>query len=101
MTQAYPNHTKPHDSTRYATKILTEDIWISKNVNGVGIKVGKGEKVYVRVREWDWGNSFTAFLIRHRECLSTTKSIGITPKEYIYNVNSEILEDLYAKKFCL
>lgn len=101
MTATYPNHTKLHDSTRYVTKILTEDIWISKNVNGVGIKVEKGEKVYVRIREWDWGNSFTAFLIRHRECLSTTKSVGITPKEYIYNVNSEILEDLYAKKFCL
>lgn len=101
MTPAYPNHTKLHDSTRYATKTLTEDIWISKNVNGVGIKVEKGEKVYVRIREWDWGNSFSAFLIRHNECLSTTKSVGIIPKEYIYNVNSEILEDLYAKKFCL
>ena len=101
MTTTYPNHTKLYDSTRYATKILTEDIWISKNVNGVGIKVEKGEKVYVRIREFDWGTSFSAFLIRHRECLSTTKSVGITPKEYIYNVNSEILEDLYAKKFCL
>ena len=101
MSQTYPNYTKLHDSTRYAIKILTEDIWISKNVNGVGIKVEKGEKVYVRVREFDWGVAYTAFLIRHRECLSTTKSVGITPKEYIYNVNSEILEDLYAKKFCL
>ena len=101
MTPTYPNHTKLHASTRYATKILTEDIWISKNVNGVGIKVEKGEKVYVRIREFDWGVAYSAFLIRHRECLSTTKSLGITPKEYIYNVNSEILEDLYAKKFCL
>ena len=101
MNTTYPNHTKLHDSTRYAIKILTEDIWISKNVNGVGIKVEKGEKVYVRVREFDWGVAYTAFLIRHRECLSTTKSVGITPKEYVYNVNSEILEDLYAKKFCL
>lgn len=101
MTQYYPNYTKTHNSTRYATKILTKDIWISKNVNGVGIKVEKGEKVHVRIREWDWGNSFTAFLIRHNGCLSTTKSVGIIPKEYIYNVNLEILEDLYAKKFCL
>ena len=101
MTPAYPNHTKLYDSTRYATKILTEDIWISKNVNGVGIKVEKGEKVYVRIREFDWGTAFSAFLIRRNECLSTTKSVGITPKEYVYNVNSEILEDLYAKKFCL
>ena len=101
MTTTYPNHTKLHDSTRYTTKILTEDIWISKNVNGVGIKVEKGEKVYVRIREFDWGVAYSAFLIRHRECLSTTKSVGITPKEYVYNVNSEILEDLYAKKFCL
>ena len=44
---------------------------------------------------------FSAFLIRHRECFSTTKSVGIIPKEYIYNVNSEILEDLYAKKFTI
>ena len=57
--------------------------------------------MYVRIREFDWGASFSAFLIRHNECLSTTKSVGITPKEYVYNVNSEILEDLYAKKFCL
>ena len=101
MTTAYQNHTKLHDSTRYATKVLSEDIWISKNVNGVGIKVEKGEKVYVRIREWDWGVSYSAFLIRHNECLSTTKSVGITPKEYVYNVNSEILEDLYAKKFTI
>lgn len=101
MTETYPIHTKLHDSTRYATKVLSEDIWISKNVNGVGIKVEKGERVYIRIREFDWGVAFTAFLIRHREYLSTTKSAGIVPKEYIYNVNSEILEDLYAKKFCL
>lgn len=101
MTTTYPNHTKLHDSTRYATKILTEDIWISKNVNGVGIKVDKGEKVYVRIREFDWGVAYTGFIILKGECFSTTKSVGIIPKEYIYNVNSEILEDLYAKKFCL
>lgn len=55
----------------------------------------------MRIREFDWGVAYSAFLIRHNECLSATKSVGITPKEYIYNVNSEILEDLYAKKFCL
>jgi len=101
MTLAYPKHTLLHDNIRYAKKTLTEEVWLSKNVNGVGVKYEIGTRVNVRIREWDWGISYTAFIILKGECFSKTLSTGITPKEYIYNVNSEILEDLYAKKFCL
>lgn len=101
MTPTYQKHTLLHDNIRYAKKTTTEEIWMSKNVNGVGRKYDVGTRINVRIREFDWGNCFTAFIILKGECFSTTKKVGIYPKEYIYNVNSEILEDYYAKKFTI
>ena len=101
MTEIYKKYTRLHDNVRYAKKSLTEDIFVSKKVNGVGNKVDAGTRVNIRIREFDWGVAHTAFIVLNGECFSKTITTGITPKEYIYNVNSEILEDLYAKKFCL
>jgi len=101
MTPAYPKHTILHDNIRYAKKTLTEEVWLSKKVNGIGSKYDIGTRINVRIREFDWGVAYTGFIILKGECFSTTKTVGITPKEYIYNVNSEILEDLYAKKFTI
>ena len=81
-----------HNKIYYTSQVLTRPITLI--CPSVGGKLGYtiGEKVSVRVEEFDWGQSYTAFSVANEKVYLSTKTIGIVPEVTDREMEQEILK---------
>lgn len=68
-----------HSKISYVDKVLTADIVLVNHYLGNEMAFKIGEKINVRVEEFDWGMWYTAFDIISEGVYSLTKTAGICP----------------------
>ena len=80
MSSKITDYHQLHKRIYYAEKVLTEPITLVCASDLSELSFDKGESLSVRVEEFDWGQSYTAFSAENGKIYLRTKTVGIVPE---------------------
>ena len=73
------DHHQLHKKIYYCDKIITGQLRLTSPTSIDCVDITVGDKLRIRVEEFDWGNIFSAYKIIGAKIYLKTKTIGLVP----------------------